>query len=250
MGDRGARILVALALAVAAVACTRTVALRYEPPGTAPAPEAAGLVTVEPFRDRRQNGAHQLGRVRGVFGTALKRVETEETVAAEVTRVFEQALAVRGLLASGSGPITLRGEIRKLDCNHYWQREAHATLALQLVDARGRVLLEGVYESDLVGGGAFTGGVFASRRGLAALAERALVGSIDAALSDPAFVLAATGTSTGRAEAPLERPSPAPSAAPLTETEKRLRALQSLYEQGRLSEDEYARRRAKLLGAL
>lgn len=246
--------LLALGVSVAAAGCTRTVSLRYSPPGTTSAAIEPGLVSVRPFRDRRRNGPHELGRVRGLFGNAIKRVRTEQPVAAEVTRAFEEALAARGLLASGqTGTLTLVGEVRKLDCNHYREREAHAELALELVDVTGRIVLERQYESHHVGGGGFTSGVFASRRKLAALAESTLAGAIDAALSDPAFVVAATGGAGSRQAAPASprEPLPAsPGTAPLTETDKKLRALDRLYEQGRLSEEEYARHRAKLLGAL
>jgi len=256
--------LLALGLAMAAAGCTRTVSLGYSPPGTTSAAIEPGLVSVRPFRDARKNGAHELGRVRGVFGTAIKRVRTEQPVAAEVTRAFEEALAARGLLASGQGgALTLVGEVRKLDCNHYHQREAHAELSLELVDATGRVVLQRQYESHHVGGGGFTSGVFASRRKLAALAERTLAGAIDAALSDPAFVVAASGGPGTRRAAPVtpggpraapaaprESSPPAPGSAPLTETDRKLRALDKLYEQGRLSDEEYARHRARLLGAL
>ena len=253
MPVRSGLLLVLLASIAAVIGCTRVVSLRYEPPGTVEAEPRTGLVRVERFRDARRNGRHELGRIRGFFGNALKFVETEEPVAAEVTRVFEEALAARGLLATGSGSIVLRGELRKLDCNHYHEREAHAELALELRDSSGRVLLQRVYQNEHRGGGGFTSGVFASRRKLAALAERTLAGAIDAALSDPGFVLAATATpgAGGTAAAPLPGGAPGePGATPAREREAQLRDLEAAHAQGLLSDEEFARRRANLLGAL
>lgn len=246
-------VLLAWGVVLVAAGCARTVSLHYTPPGTTFAAPEPGLVSVRPFRDARRNGAHELGRVRGIFGTAIKLVRTEEPVAAEVTRVFSDALAERGLLARGSsGAITLEGEVRKFDCNYYREHEAHAVLALRLIDSRGRVLLERLYESHHVGGGVFTAGVFASRRYLAGLAERTLIGAIDAALSDPAFVLAAssqTGGSRAGSSATTGRTTPA-DPAPEAESDTELKALERLYERGLVSQEEYERHRAALLGAL
>lgn len=233
--------------------------LRYVPSEPVSSAAGLGLVSVQTFRDARRNGPHDLGRVRGLFGNAIKLVRTEQRVAEEVTQVFREALDARGLLASGSsGPLFLGGEIRKLDCNHYREHEAHAVLAIRLIDSRGRSLLEGVYEDHHTGGGMLTAGVFASRRRLAALTERTLARAIDAALSDPAFSLAASGTPRAPRAGPA-LPSGGRSAGggvvggappPTSQPESELEALERLYEQGLVSDEEYARRRANLLGAL
>jgi hypothetical protein len=237
-----------LALGLASAGCVKTVSLRYVPPEAPAGASGPGLVSVQTFRDARRNGPYDLGRIRGLFGNAIKVVRTEERVAEEVTRVFREALASRGLLASGpSGPLFLGGEIRKLDCNQYSEREAHTVLAIRVIDSRGRTLLEGLYESHHTGGGAFTAGVFASRRRLGALAERTLTGAIDAALSDPAFVLAASGIPRAPLAAPVLPSGSRPVASP---PESELEALERLYEQGLVSDEEYARRRANLLGGL
>ncbi|MDH3686091.1 MAG: SHOCT domain-containing protein [Myxococcales bacterium] len=237
-----------LALGLASAGCVKTVSLRYVPPEVPAGSAGPGLVSVQTFRDARRNGPYDLGRVRGLFGNAIKLVRTEERVAEEATRVFREALDTRGLLApDSSGPLFLGGEIRKLDCSQYSEREAHTVLAIRVIDSRGRTLLEGLYESQQDGGGAFTAGVFASRRRLAALAERTLTEAIDAALSDPAFVLAASGIPhVPRAGPVLPSGSRPPGSPPETELE----ALERLYEQGLVSDEEYARRRANLLGAL
>jgi hypothetical protein len=229
---------------LAAGACSSKVALRYPASDESGATPGPGLVTVQRLADARTKGSNELGVVRGGYGNVLKRVYTERPVAELVTRALEQALANRGLLARGdAGPIRLEGTVQKLDCNHYFQREAHTQLDLSLVDAStGSRLFARSYRADETGVSAATG-VFASTGALTAMAERTLRDAIDQALADPDFIAAASALP--RSSAPEAQPTTDPADA-----SDRLRALERLREEGLVTPEEYQRKRREILDEL
>jgi hypothetical protein len=229
------------ALVLAAGACSSKVALRYPAAEQGAGPQ---LVTVQRLADAREKGSNELGVVRGGYGNVLKRIYTQRPVADLATRALEQALANRGLLARGDGaPIRLEGTVRKLDCNHYFRREAHTELELALVDTEtGERLFAKSYRADETGSSAATG-VFASMGALAEMAERTLRDAIDQALADPQFVAAAS-------EVPGDAvPEEAAGAAP-GDVAERLRALEALRDQGLVTPEEYRTKRREILEGL
>ena len=225
--------------------CSNTVGLQYEPTRDGTLSTSPPLVIVRAFEDRRSKGASELGVVRGGYGNILKRIYTERPVAEQVADAFRAALSSRGLLAEpGVAAIALEGTITKLDCNHYFQREAHTALDLVLVDLdTDERIFERSYAADETGA---TGavGIFASTSRLAAMAERTLQKVINKALADPEFLAIATTRPPGA------EPALAPILPDGRSAEERLRALERLLEQGLITEDEYRKKRAEILKAL
>jgi len=232
------RVGIALWVASALGGCSSKVDLRYaisEPVRTSIGP---GLVSVQRLADARSKGSNELGVVRGGYGNVLKRVYTDRSVAELVTNALEQALATQGLLR-------LEGSILKLDCNHYFRREAHTRLVLSLVDAAtGEKIFSRRYEADETGI-SLAVGIFARTKTIASMAERTLRDAIDQALADPDFIVAASTAPRLAAPAGARRTGPTSS-----DTSERLRALEQLREEDLVTPEEYERKRREILDSL
>ena len=179
-------------LAVSACSTTR-VSLPYAAGagGTPTAPTASPMVSVGSFSDRRGTDPHWLGAIRGGFGNPLKTIELENTASDVMAAAFSQALASRGLLATGpTGRYTLSGVIQKFDCSQYVRREAHADIVVTITEAAtGKVVLDQTFQETVVTGEGLTldAGIFASTDDLKAVAAQALQKVIDDVLSAPSF---------------------------------------------------------------
>jgi len=232
------RVGIALWVASALGGCSSKVDLRYaisEPVRTSIGP---GLVSVQRLADARSKGSNELGVVRGGYGNVLKRVYTDRSVAELVTNALEQALATQGLLR-------MEGSILKLDCNHYFRREAHTRLVLSLVDAAtGEKIFSRRYEADETGI-SLAVGIFARTKTIASMAERTLRDAIDQALADPDFIVAASTAPRLAAPAGARRTGPTSS-----DTSERLRALEQLREEDLVTPEEYERKRREILDSL
>jgi len=240
------RVGIALWVASALGGCSSKVDFRYaisEPVRTSIGP---GLVSVQRLADARSKGSNELGVVRGGYGNVLKRVYTDRSVAELVTNALEQALATQGLLANeDAGPLRLEGSILKLDCNHYFRREAHTRLVLSLVDAAtGEKIFSRRYEADETGI-SLAVGIFARTKTIASMAERTLRDAIDQALADPDFIVAASTAPRLAAPAGARRTGPTSS-----DTSERLRALEQLREEDLVTPEEYERKRREILDSL
>ena len=109
---------------------TTTTNLRYEPvdpikvqPGAKPV-AAVGTITDL----RKGEDPHWFGAIRGGFGNPLKKLAGETPMNQNVARVLSDALAQRHLLASADDAVVrVDGTIQVLDCNYYYNRDAHAS---------------------------------------------------------------------------------------------------------------------------
>jgi hypothetical protein len=99
----------------------------------------------------------------------------------------------------------LRGSIKRLDCNYYVKREAHAHLEVELVsESTNTPVFSDAYRSDQTEGG--TGaGIFGSIETLRQLAERTLRAAIDQVFDDASFSSALANPVVGESEKLEER---------------------------------------------
>jgi len=228
------------------LACSNTVTLRYSPGGETAKAGGPGLIYVRGFADVRKKGASDLGVVRGGFGNILKRIYTDRPVSAQVTDAFRAALSSRSLLAEPEdAEIALEGTVTKLDCNHFYRREAHTSVRVVLVDlASEKPIFARIYAADETSATLATG-ILSSTSRLAGMAERTLQKTIDQVLADPEFLSIAT-TTPGSIE------PTGPTREPLRDrtTEDRLLELQRLLEGNLISPEEYEAKRQQILNDL
>jgi len=193
------------------------VALTY----TAPAEVQRGepSITLGAVVDEREHEIYTLGSIRGGFGNPLKTLVTETPVAEVFGVALRDGLAARNLL-SDAGAYRMEVRMVRFDCNQLYPREAHAEIAVRLVDAQsGAELFQNVYTSGEARGGGPSGGIFAPIEPLRAITNLVMQQVIDRALDDPAFRAAlANASATAPAEAaPAEAPAEA-NPAPETDT--------------------------------
>lgn len=181
--SRSRMALLSTALLPVVLACTTTVDLRYGSRSGAAAPATHSRISVGEFADARETEATHLGSIRSGVGSRMKILVLEKPASEVVRAAFQDGLRQRGVLAEdGRGATLLSGTIEKLDCNQYSNREAHVILRVR-AERGGRVLLDDVFQKDLVEGGGL-GGPFGSVEGLRLLSERALREVVDEALAD------------------------------------------------------------------
>jgi len=205
---------------------TTAVTLRYEP--TAPIqiePDAQPVAVVGAIMDvRKEDDPRWFGAIRGGFGNPLKN----ETVAQSLS----DALKERHLLASGdNAAVRVEGTIHELDCNYYWNRDAHAQLQLNLVDAKSNVLL---YSQSQRADNSETGvgaGIFGDVNHLAEFMQKTLNQTIDKFFADPVFMSVLTRRKVSSAARFVAR----------------LEEVQNLKRSGRISNGEYDARRKQVL---
>lgn len=169
-------------------------------------------IVLAPVVDEREHAGTALGSIRGGYGNPLKTLVTATPVSDVFARATQAGLAARGL-ANEAGPHRLVIRLVRLDCNHFFPREAHAQIVMRLEDAAsGASLFEGTYSADEAQGTAGAS-IFSPIEPLRALTNMVMQQTIDRALDDPAFraALAAAAPAPAAAEA-------APVAAPEAET--------------------------------
>src|SRR5690242_1164742 len=118
---------------------TTTTTLRYEPadpikvqPGAKPAATIGTITDLRKGEDPRWFGA-----IRGGFGNPLKKLVGDTPMNQNVAQVLADALTQRQLLASASdAAVRVDGTIQALECNYFFNRDAHAQLTLSIVDAK------------------------------------------------------------------------------------------------------------------
>jgi hypothetical protein len=141
---------------------THTFQVKYEPTReVVPTTNSAPLVTVGSIRDDRGTESAWLGAIRGGYGNPLKKLYSDQPTTTVVTAALSDALELRKWLAPAETPyVRLDGAITKLDCSYYFNREAHAHLLLNVVDAKTNVtVFSQIYKTDTkesgVGAGIF-----------------------------------------------------------------------------------------------
>lgn len=178
-----------LGIALSTGCSTHLLGLEYDVPEIGVLPvETDVRLGVTSFRDERGTAPDWLGAIRGGYGNPLKKLRTRVPTAELVTQAFRDALAIRGLLVPGQGGgLVVTGEVRKLDCSYYVNREAHAHILVRVIEASSqKKVFEKLYQADQREGG-MGAGIFGSVDTLHRLAERTLREAIDNATDDPEF---------------------------------------------------------------
>jgi len=211
------------------------VPLTYEPPTNLVPRSDTASVSVGAVNDARGTRADWLGAIRGGFGNPLKKLYTEQETALVVKALVEEGLRVRGMLSEGAvGGHRLDLTMEKFDTSNLVNGEAHAYIAISVVDlATQAVVFTKSYRTDRTDGG-IGAGVFGSVNELAALANRTMNASIDSMLDDPELYAAVGGRST--LVPPGEK-----------STADRLKELDELLSAGLITEAEYQESRAAIL---
>ena len=208
----------ALTVCVAAiVGCSTTrVDLAYRGSDTPSRRSGVGpVVALGKVQDQREKGPLELGVVRGGYGNVLKRIVAVKPVAEMTEEAMRAAFAERGLLAGeGRSRVRLDVTVRKLDCNYFQNREAHAHLEVDAVEAgTGTRLWSESYEEDIVEGG-LGAGVFADVEHLRKMLESALVSAVDDVVGDTERRLASGPPPSGNAAVVIGGPCAAVDGAP------------------------------------
>jgi hypothetical protein len=196
------------------IGCSTTaVTLRYEPatPVKIEA-DAKPVATIGTIRDvRREDDPRWFGAIRGGLGNPLKRLVGDRPMNEIVARSLSDALKARQLLASGDGAaVRVEGTIQELDCNYYWNRDAHAQLLLNLVDAKSGALLYSQSERTDNTESGVGAGIFGDVDHLAAFMQKTLNQTIDKFFADPVFmsVITRRSVSSTAGGAPTRAPDP------------------------------------------
>jgi uncharacterized lipoprotein YajG len=241
------RLLISFVLLFLSACSTTGVGLHYTPSAALPQPSTTiAAVTVGSFVDQRGESATWLGAIRGGYGNAIKKLESERPVAELVKAAFSDGLRARGIpVNEDTAKTQITGIIKKLDCSQYVRREAHVDIEITVLDKSGRQRFTRKYTASNVDGSllSFDVGVFASVEDLRAIMEKTLHEAVDQALDD----------STLRAALRNEEPSVLQASTPpaitdVSATEAQLRNLDSEFRAGRISIDEY-RQMKKVLQA-
>lgn len=194
--------IVAFALALLLLqgcASTHMVSMKYSPTPAA-STSVAGVdsgIGVGSFQDKRDTDARWLGAIRGGYGNVLKRLMTNEPTSDEVRKSFMDALQARSIpLSNESAAVLIEGEILKLDCSYFFNREAHAHLLIRVVSpANKAVLYTQSYRTDNKESGVGAG-IFGNVEHLAEFQRKTVNETVDKVFADPAFINALRG-STG-----------------------------------------------------
>jgi hypothetical protein len=170
---------------------TTTTTLRYEPVDSIKIePDAKPVATVGTITDlRKEADPRWFGAIRGGFGNPLKKLEGDTPMNQTVARSLSDALKQRQLLASGDGAVVrIDGTIQVLDCNYYFNRDAHAQLTLNLVDAKSGVVLYSQPKTTDNSEGGVGAGIFGDVNHLAEFMQKTLNQTIDKFFADPDFM--------------------------------------------------------------
>ncbi len=184
------------------VGCSTTsTTLRYEPVAPIKAgQETKPVAVVGTITDlRHEEDPRWFGAIRGGFGNPLKKLTGDVPMNESVARSLSAALEARGLLGSSDGALVrVEGSIQVLDCNYYFNRDAHAQLLLNLVDAKSGVLLYSQSQKTDNSEGGVGAGIFGDPAHLADFMQKTLNETIDKFFADPTFMTVVTrGSMTG-----------------------------------------------------
>ena len=221
-----------LLIIIGAVGCSTHMApMTYQATTAVAKADSPNKLIVGPFQDQRGTDSNWLGAVRGGYGNPLKKLLTPEPMSNVVEKAFREALRTRDLLGDNDAAYELRGTIQKLDTSEFVNREAHAHIAIAVVDRESnRPVFENTYIEDQEES-SWGAGIFADEEHLRQFAEQTLRAAIDRAVDDPGFRTAIAGRPQRYA----------------TGLSKRLQELQSLHEQNLISDDEYEAKRQELI---
>jgi hypothetical protein len=182
---------------------TTTTTLRYEPVAPIKAgQEAKPVAVVGTITDlRHEEDPRWFGAIRGGFGNPLKKLTGDVPMNESVARSLSAALEQRGLLGSSDGALVrVEGSIQVLDCNYYFNRDAHAQLLLNLVDAKSGVLLYSQSQRTDNSEGGVGAGIFGDPVHLADFMQKTLNETVDKFFADPTFMTVITrGSMNGNA---------------------------------------------------
>lgn len=179
------------ALSVLGGCSTTTTTLHYQPAEAIKIEaDAKPVVKVGTITDlRKEEDPRWFGAIRGGFGNPLKKLVGDAPMNETVARSLSDALKQRQLLASGDGAVVrIDGTIQELECNYYFNRDAHAQLTLNIVDAKtGMVLYSQSKKTDNSEGGVGAG-IFGDVNHLAEFMQMTLNQTIDKFFADPDFM--------------------------------------------------------------
>jgi hypothetical protein len=165
--------------------------LRYEPIAAVKVePDAKAVAVVGTITDlRHEEDPRWFGAIRGGFGNPLKKLTGDRPMNETVAQSLSDALKERGLLGSSDGAaVRVEGSIQALECNYYFNRDAHAQLQLNLVDAKSGVLLYSQSQRTDNSEGGVGAGIFGDPNHLAEFMQKTLNQTIDKFFSDPTFM--------------------------------------------------------------
>lgn len=212
--------------------------VEYEGVGLA-STDVRPTVTQVIVSDKRGTDSDWLGAIRGGYGNVLKTLKTEESTDKIVDEIYTAALEKSGILAdTDDAPYSLLVTIVKFDCSYYFNREAHAHVDISLaINESSKIKFSKSYKSDLTEGGVGAG-IFGDVDTLRDLAEKAMNETVDKMLQDPEFIIALR---------PEKKATPAASSAVYNE---RMKQLESLKEEGLISDSEYKEKRKDIISEL
>jgi hypothetical protein len=190
------RLILLSLLGLGLAACGTTQMPMPYTPAAQPVSVSRPVVAVGTVTDSREEGRedpHWIGTVRGGFGNPLKRLEAPVPVSDVVRQAFSDALAARGMLASGAPRYVLSVDIIQFKSDQVGRREATVEFQVTLTPASGgaaalqdRELANQITGSVLT----FSAGVFGSLDELRAIALATMSQAIDRILDKPGFVAA------------------------------------------------------------
>ena len=184
-------ILLFAAVSLLAACSTTNVGLNYAAPASVNKVSAsAPPIFLGTFLDQRGESPTWLGAIRGGFGNPVKTLNADRPVADMVKAAFADGLRARGAtLDQTPGQYQITGVVKKLDCNQFARRDAHADIEIAVLDKNGQQRFARRYTVDKLDGSILTleAGIFGSIEELRALLEKTLREAVDQALDDSAF---------------------------------------------------------------
>lgn len=190
------RFLLLSMLSLGLTACgTTQMSMPYSPTAQ-PVSVGRPVVALGTVTDRREDGREDpnwIGTVRGGFGNPLKRLEAPVPVSEVVRQAFSDALAARGMLATGTPRYLLSVDIIQFKSDQVGRREATVEFQVTLTPAAGgAAVLQDRELANQITGSVLTlsAGVFGSLDELRAIALSTMSQAIDRILDKPGFAAA------------------------------------------------------------
>jgi len=150
------------------------------------------------FEDRRKdNGSNEIGANRGFFGNPVYVVVVAEPVQDFIRNAVASGLQVRGMMSDRpDAPLTLTGQVYRLECNQYLRPEAHAAIQITLADTASKAIIwTKTVRRDLFADYTFAGGSVVDLRDLT---NRVLQQTVDGGLDSPELAQAVFQASAAR----------------------------------------------------
>lgn len=220
-------------------ASIQMVSVDYEPtePIT-PVSDLNQLVKLGIFDDARGTNSRWVGTVRGGYGNVLYRLATDAPTSEVVRKAMGNALSSRSInIASNSASLSIEGEIIRLDCNYFFNREAHAHILAKIVSQDDHAIIYShTYRTDNTEPG-IGAGIFCNIDYLAGFLSRTFSETIDKICSDPAFIDALHWNKTKQAQS-------------AEGIDNRLLNLETLRSKRLITESEYKAKRQQMLDEL